>query len=833
MKKLLSFIFVFIMLSTSLLADGKPQAVIIFDASGSMWGQIDGKAKITIAKDALNSVVKEWSPDVELGLTAYGHRKKGDCNDIEALVPVGKVDKNKIISLVKKIQPKGKTPIARSLRKVAEELKFTEEKATIILISDGKESCDANPCDVAKELEKKGIDFVTHVVGFNVDKKTDKELECIAKATGGEYFSAKNATALNAAMKSIVKKVEKVKPKVLKNNIEITAREKEGGKQVNSSHDIYKQDEENKLGKRMTSSFWSRKKEPALQQLPVGKYVLVSRYNKFNKDTPFEVKAGEVTKINVVFGETSTVEIISLEKEGGKWIKASHNIYKLDDDNEVGERMTSSFWSRKKEAGIQKLPVGKYILKSDYNEFKKETPFELKAGEVTKLNIVFGQTSKVEITAVEKEGGRWIKAYHTIYKVVDGEKESGRVTGCNSYKKEACVEQIPVGKYIIASTYNEFKKETPFELKAGEVTKLNIVFGQTSKVEITAVEKEGGRWIKAYHTIYKVVDGEKESGRVTGCNSYKKEACVEQIPVGKYIIASTYNKFKKETEFELKAGEMAKINVIMGQTGKVEITTSEKEGGRWIKSYHTIHKVVDGEKESSRITGCYSYKKEACLEQIPVGKYIITSTYNSLKKETPFEVKAGETTKVHVVFEQFQINTKCSKKNSRVSYEIYANNGRLVHESKLVCSKVLQLTLNKGDYSVEAKVGNDKREEKFTVGGSTNSLTIDLSNVSHEAEIKADTQATTPKETKTQKKEVNLGELGAMLSQVASESNGTHSDDMKEVGALLKGLGGLFGGSQSTPSKKDLAKEKEQKAQNSDADKEFDDLSKELDMFSK
>ena len=524
MKKLLSFILVLIMFSTSLLAQSKPQAVIIFDASGSMWGQIDGKAKITIAKDALNSVVKEWSLDVELGLTAYGHRKKGDCNDIEALVPVGKVDKKKIISLVKKIQPKGKTPIARSLRKVAEELKFTEEKATIILISDGKESCDANPCDVAKELEKKGIDFVTHVVGFNVDKKTDKELECIAKVTGGEYFSAKNATALNAAMKTIVKKVEKVepKPKVLKNNIKITAKEKVGGKEVEANHDIYKQDEENNLGERMTSSFWSRKEEPAFQHLLVGKYILKSHYNKFTKETPFEVKAGVVTKVNVVFGETSTVEIISLEKEGGKWIKASHNIYKLDDDNEVGERMTSSFWSRKKEAGIQKLPVGKYILKSDYNEFNKETTFELKADEVTKLNVVFGQTGKVEVTATEKEGGKWIRASHYIYIEEDGEAGE-RIGSAHSNKKSAGVDKLPVGKYVLVSGYNKFKKETPFEIKAGEMTKINIIMGQTGKVEITTFEKEGGRWIRAYHTIHKVVDGEKRVAEQQGVTLTKKK----------------------------------------------------------------------------------------------------------------------------------------------------------------------------------------------------------------------------------------------------------------------------------------------------------------------
>ena len=78
------------------------------------------------------------------------------------------------------------------------------------------------------------------MIGFHVDQKTDEQLECIASATGGEYFSAKNATALNEAMRSIVKKVEIVEPvkkvepkpvvKKLKNNLVIGATEKEGGR---------------------------------------------------------------------------------------------------------------------------------------------------------------------------------------------------------------------------------------------------------------------------------------------------------------------------------------------------------------------------------------------------------------------------------------------------------------------------------------------------------------------------------------------------------------------------------------------------------------------------
>jgi len=394
MKKLfLSLLLVFITLISAVADDG-PKAVIIFDASGSMWGQIQGKTKIEIAKKALENVVQDWNSKIKLGLTVYGHRKKGDCNDIESLIPVGKIDKNRMITIVNKIQPKGKTPIARSLKKVSNELKYTEDKATIILISDGKETCDSDPCAVAKELEQKGIDFVTHVIGFNVDKKTDKQLECIANATGGEYFSAKNATALNSAMKSIVKKVEKVEPKpkstpTPKDTLELSCSEKDGGKWVTCGYAIY-QDEEGKAGKHI-ATYRSYKNKIAKAQLSIGKYILKSTYNKFKKETPFEIKAGEVTKLHIVFGETSTVEITASETKNGKWINASHAIYE-DDDGKAG-RWRASPNSSKKKAGTSRLPVGKYILKSTYNEFKKETPFELKAGEVTKLHIIFTQFS--------------------------------------------------------------------------------------------------------------------------------------------------------------------------------------------------------------------------------------------------------------------------------------------------------------------------------------------------------------------------------------------------------------------------------------------------------
>ena len=63
------------------------KAIIILDASGSMWGQIDGKPKLEIARESLRTVLQSMPADLELGFMAYGHREKGNCDDIELIVP--------------------------------------------------------------------------------------------------------------------------------------------------------------------------------------------------------------------------------------------------------------------------------------------------------------------------------------------------------------------------------------------------------------------------------------------------------------------------------------------------------------------------------------------------------------------------------------------------------------------------------------------------------------------------------------------------------------------------------------------------------------------------
>ncbi len=177
-----------------------PSALIVFDASGSMWGQIEGKAKIEIAREVVADLVRGLPEDTELGLMAYGHRRKGDCADIELLIPVGKVNKSDFVSTVEDIMPKGMTPITDSLKLAAESMRYTEQKATVVLVSDGLETCDADPCEAARKLEELGVDFTAHVIAFDLKPEETEKLECIAKSTGGQFFPASDADSLKDAL---------------------------------------------------------------------------------------------------------------------------------------------------------------------------------------------------------------------------------------------------------------------------------------------------------------------------------------------------------------------------------------------------------------------------------------------------------------------------------------------------------------------------------------------------------------------------------------------------------------------------------------------------------
>ncbi|KAE9626474.1 vWA domain-containing protein [Parasedimentitalea maritima] len=191
----------FVIVPSESTAQEQSRAILVLDGSGSMWGQIDGTAKISIAQDVVGELLKTLPDNQELGLTVYGHRRKGDCSDIETIIPPEVGQHGAIVEAVNAIKPKGKTPMTDAVINAAEALRYTEEKATVILVSDGIETCNPDPCAAARTLEEAGVDFTAHVVGFNIgDPEAIAQMRCLAEETGGTFRTADTAAELSTAL---------------------------------------------------------------------------------------------------------------------------------------------------------------------------------------------------------------------------------------------------------------------------------------------------------------------------------------------------------------------------------------------------------------------------------------------------------------------------------------------------------------------------------------------------------------------------------------------------------------------------------------------------------
>jgi hypothetical protein len=181
-------------------ATAEEATMFVFDASGSMWGQIEGRSKIELAREAFENIEERWQSS-STGLIAYGHRRKGDCRDIEMIVPVSENGFVSVTAAISSLTPKGKTPLSSAVQQAAEHLRYQENAATVILFSDGVETCEADPCALASQLENLGIDFTAHVIGFGIASDADREnLQCIADNTGGVYLDAQDAASLKDAL---------------------------------------------------------------------------------------------------------------------------------------------------------------------------------------------------------------------------------------------------------------------------------------------------------------------------------------------------------------------------------------------------------------------------------------------------------------------------------------------------------------------------------------------------------------------------------------------------------------------------------------------------------
>ena len=191
----------------SAIAAEPPAAIIVFDGSASMWGNPanEKKSKLALARDALKGALDKAPPGLRLGLVSFGHRRGGDCSDVESQVKAAAGTAGRINGILEKYNPRGRGPITLALREAAKDLGPVTAPASVILIHDDPDNCQADPCAALGDLQKAHPKVVVHVVSLAMKREDVEKMACLTRATGGSLVEAGNLQQINAAIEAALR----------------------------------------------------------------------------------------------------------------------------------------------------------------------------------------------------------------------------------------------------------------------------------------------------------------------------------------------------------------------------------------------------------------------------------------------------------------------------------------------------------------------------------------------------------------------------------------------------------------------------------------------------
>ncbi len=179
--------------------------LFLLDASGSMMAPWEGQPRWEVAKRLLAKMADSLNayPNLELGLRVYGHQSPNseqNCEDSRLEVPFAPKNAAAIKAKLKTLKAQGNTPITYSLGQSANDFPIDKtSRNVLLLITDGVESCQGDPCAISLALQRKRIFLKPFVIGIGAQKEFGKALECL-----GRYYNAAEVKTFKTVLNDVI-----------------------------------------------------------------------------------------------------------------------------------------------------------------------------------------------------------------------------------------------------------------------------------------------------------------------------------------------------------------------------------------------------------------------------------------------------------------------------------------------------------------------------------------------------------------------------------------------------------------------------------------------------
>lgn len=529
----------------------------VLDASLSMMSRIQGESRMEIAKDVMRDLLLDLEdrPDLEIALRVYGSGLTDlfGCRDsvlFQDFAPVREA-REPILALVESLEPRGVTPIAYSLTLAGEDFAaYPDGQNVIVLITDGQESCQGDPCAVSRDLQQQGVVLKPFVVGFALPEREAEFVRCI-----GHYYEADDRETLKAALNDILAAI--TQGPVL--DLAVWAQEQAITDQVRVRV-VDASGQETDISHLVTTSPWAR-----VPGLAAGEYTVVAAMDLGPEtvtasSAPFVLTSGEATAVELDFGPlTGTLTVVA--RAGG---------VDVTEDVEVsltqGGVTVETQWRGTPLQAV--LPAGLYdiaaVLSSDPSRRAEATSWvavnadtwvELELGQLPAQLLVdvlyLGQDISSAVSIDVYRDGRW---QHSWAGGEPGPLPPGHVD----------LRVRHDGHVVIEKTVADV------ELPAGEMTHLVLDMGRVMGTLQIALEADGSD-VTASGTAQ--VSGTKLTGEPFSLQLPQQDAVKEAVlPAGSVVAVGSYGGSHSEpADLTVTAGEITQAVLQIPTQGQVRL----------------------------------------------------------------------------------------------------------------------------------------------------------------------------------------------------------------------------------------------------------------------
>lgn len=628
------------MLAAPALATGSeaPATVIVFDGSGSMWGKLEGDkgAKYHAAREALQRALPQLGPEPAVGLVAFGHRRKSDCGDVELVVPPSPKGADAIGAALERLTPLGKGPLVSALREAAKTL-GARRPATVILMHDAPDNCQQDPCAAAAEIAKSQPGLRVHVIGIALEPEDARGLSCVAKATDGRSFNARDAASLAASLAEAMTLATQASPAAVaaapspaaKKAPEVTApapaRAASGPALVLSAHlsqasDPIAQPVRWRIAREGAERpIADAKGLSVVEGLSPGRYTVEARAGLVTARETFDVTAKGPTNARIALEA-------GLLKLSARALRDSDSLTGAVLSLRAADKPDEPMWISRASAPELVVPAGSYVARAELGLARRDQALVVVPGSVQPVDMVLG-SGRLELAAVTHEGGDPLDAVVFALFEDDPEAPGGRREVVRSAAPRPDFE-LPAGTYYVVARHGSAEVSQTVAVGAGDTVKRTIALGLARVTLSTGAENAPPTPL-----VYRIVRLDERAREIVRTTSGPLELL---LPAGRFRVAARRGaqNVAAEREIEVKPGRPTQV-VLPLPAGQVALRLADR------LATHTpgdlLWEIRDARGQSVWRTG----QPEPKALLLP-GRYLARAELRDRRLEQAFELKQGE-----------------------------------------------------------------------------------------------------------------------------------------------------------------------------------------------